>query len=398
MTISRRSRDPRRAWRRAAARRWTGTFPRALSALAAALAVTTAAPASAWAEDDWLVPGVLLAAQPPASPVSMVLYEGRDFVAEREVPLSSVRVARFLHVHHGGREDLLSFPDGGSQLPTSFDATEPGGHLLVLDDDAGVVELAAKDTDAYLRREGLGGIAAERARLGEADKPGRVRRLALLKAFLQVGRVRDSVFRRELGQALELRPLVDPTLVLGGGLSVALSFRDAPLAGARVELLSRLGARIARAQATTDADGVAALDVPAEGIHLIRAIHAVRCKGCQDAEWQSFLATYTFANGPAMLSGTLAAPSMLGPGGAAAGGAEGSTGAPPTFRSRRVQPMPDVETIAPAPPGMVITPERYAPRWPVTAAIVASVAATAVWLSMGRRQIRRSGLDDTLGS
>lgn len=319
------------------------------------------------------MPQVLLAASPPPEPIPISLYSGQGLVPAEELAMEPDRVARFIHVYEGGREHLLPQTAGGARPLGSIRVRRPGEHLVVVDYGAPVA--------------------------GGPGQPGRRQDRHFLKALVYAGPTRDAVFRRELGQTLEIIPLLDPTMVVGGPLPVGVRFRAAPLAGARVTLVSRMGARIARARATTGPDGTASLRVPAEGVHLIQAVHVVPCTGCVGVEWEAFHAAYTFANGPLVVSGTVTAPSTLEQG---VGEPEPDSPAEraPELPPPGAEPPPAQDGDRPAdrgPEGAASAESSSEPRaasgpgparesgaWPALAGALAAAAAAAIGLLLRR--------------
>lgn len=283
-----------------------------VAAAAATLAMIAAWPADAYSHDYWLVPDVLLSPAPTDAALS--LFVGDGFIAEEEKEMSPERTARFVHVHGGSQVDLLPQAHAAQRPAFRVTSLSPGGHLFGLDRNAAHIELEAAKFDAYLREEGLEAIAAERARRGESERPGRERYERFLKALVQVGAARDETYRRELSQTLEIVPLADPTVAAAGAtLPVAVRFEGAPLKGARLERFSRLARQIEKMAVTTDRDGTAAVPMPGDGVHLLRLVHMVRCEGCADADWRSYWAAYTFASGPAEIVRPTVAPPMVAP-------------------------------------------------------------------------------------
>ena len=118
-----------------------------------------------------------------------------------------------------------------------------------------------------------------------------------LKAFVQVGDEADGLSMRVLGQRLEVVPERDlATVQVGERLGVRVLFEGRALAGAQVEAFARTGERTPAAQAVvTDATGRAEFTVSATGTWLVRTVHMQRCIGCEQVQWESFWAAYSFA-------------------------------------------------------------------------------------------------------
>jgi len=241
------------------------------------------------------------------------MFVGEDFVAQEERHFDVSRASRLRHLYGGQSVDLLPAAVDGAAPILRLRIETAGGHLIVLDRNLTKIELPPERFEAYLRHEGLDAVAAERARRGEKEKPGREQYTRCLKALIQVGDVRDGSFGEVIGQALEIIPEQNPVFVAPGErLNLDLRFRGAPLAGAKIEAFSRDGADVRGAEYRTDERGVAAVAIDRPGVWLVRTVHMIRCEGCAGAEWESTWASYVFASSPAG-GGTVTAPPMLAP-------------------------------------------------------------------------------------
>lgn len=272
-----------------------------MRALGAALSVLLAS-SPAVAHDYWLAPTTHALAEDGEVSVSVLV--GERLVAEEDRPFEGVRTPRLELVHQGAGTDLAPLQVEAAVPAMRVPLVGPGGHLLVVDRVPAELELPAAKFEAYLRDEGLDHVIAERARRGESSRPGRERYRRNLKALFQVGAARDEAFGTAVDQAFELIPEVHPAFVAPGDvLPVRVLFRGRPLAGHRVEVLSR-GAPgeggvsvVGAARYTTDAEGRVRIAIDRRGDWLIRAVHMVRC-GCADVDWESYWAAYTFGNAP----------------------------------------------------------------------------------------------------
>lgn len=243
-----------------------------LSVSALALLAATAISARAAAHDHWLVPDPLVTARP--TEVALHLYVGDDFVADEEKPFERGRIVAFRdHTGNGAAMDLASVAKDGAVPFFTAPVLPAGMHLFALERNAAHIELPAAKFEAYLREEGLEGVVAERGRRGESGLPGRETYERAIKALVVVADAHDATFGIVTGSAIELVPLSDPTAADGSSLRVSARFRSAPLAGARVELLTRNRGRVDRQVATTDATGNATFITPTEGVHLLRSVH-----------------------------------------------------------------------------------------------------------------------------
>lgn len=306
--------------------------------LAALCLSLTLAPRAALAHDHWLWPDLLV--MPAPQPVQIRLLLGDELSVEEELALSPERITRFLLAQPSGDRDLR--PDARPDLRPilRLDALTAGTHLLALDRSAARMELPAQKFEDYLREEGLASIIDERARRGEAQKDGRERYQRSLKAFVTVGHPTPAVFTREIGSDLELIPAASPSH--GGRVAWQARFHQEPLPGLRLTLLTHAAGHVSAAHATTDAAGRADLLVPPLGVHLLRALHMVRCEGCADAEWHSFWTAVTFAS----------------------------------FASPQPLPAPELPPLRPAPPPPG-PPRRW--LWAILGLVASLIAFTVPW-------------------
>jgi uncharacterized GH25 family protein len=284
-------------------------LPRRIALGAAISLGALVAPRAASAHDYWMVPQPLVA--PGDQEVAVSLFVGEAFVAEEEKVHQAGRAARFVHLHGETSTDVLPAAAEGAAPILRVRVAGAGGHLFALDRNAAKIEMPAAKFDEYLRHEGLLEVAAERARRGESSISGRERYTRHLKALVQVGDARDGSFAKVVGQPLEIVPERDPAFAAPGDrLPVKVRFRGAPLAGARIEALSRVDDDVRGADLRTDERGLVEIPIDRRGVWLIRMVHMVRCEGCADADWESMWASYIFASRPPE-GGTVAAPPML---------------------------------------------------------------------------------------
>lgn len=266
---------------------------------------------AATAHDYWMVPDMLYSEKAPQK-LAVRLYVGDAFIAEEEKPHARDRTAKLLLVSGGGTKDLAGSAEDGQQPAISLPALSEGGHLVVLQRNQARVELEPAKFESYLKEEGLEHVIAERLRRNEAAKPGRERYARYMKALVQVGDKRDDVFGARIDELLSIRPLQNPVFVeIGKTLAVELRFRDKPLAGAKLEAMSRDGSGdVAHAAYVTNAEGIADIAIQRSGTWILRVTHMIRCEGCEDAEWESFWGSYVFGTVPRS-GGDYLAPSMF---------------------------------------------------------------------------------------
>lgn len=265
-----------------------------LSRWALALALSLAA-TSVRAEDYWLEFQPL---QPAAgSELAVSLWLGKNFIPEAQQAMQQARTVALRHITRTGDVDLLPTTHDGAPL-LRLRLAQPGGHLLSLERDPARVQLRARNFNRYLEDEGLLDSLAARKRAGERWSRGKERYTRYVKAFVQVGALADGVSTRVLGQRLELVPERDlADLKAGDKLGVRVLFEGRPLAGAKVEAFTRgpVDSHPLGDPASSDLGGRVEFTISEPGTILLRTVHMQRCVGCDDAQWESFWAAYSFA-------------------------------------------------------------------------------------------------------
>lgn len=358
--------------------------------VAAAAIALLASPAVA--HDFWLAPSELVLDGDREVTISLLVGEG--LVSEQEKPFDPGRFPRLVRLHAGRAEDLIGSAVANAKPMLRLPVRGAGGHLLVVDRSPSRIELLPKKFEAYLREEGLEAIIGERAKLGEAAKPGRERYSRYLKALIQVGATRDETYRTVMDQTLELVPEANPAFVEPGGtLSVVVRFRGKPLAGAELEAFGKGQGGTGKASHRTDAEGRVKVAIDRRGTWLLRLVHMERCQACPDADWESFWTAYTFGNGEPTAAGAAPAAGAAAPAGVAA-----SAGATP---GSAASPAPaSAPAGAAAPAGTSTSAAPAAPKSQggslgalTVAAITASVVALAVIVLGILRRRRRAARD-----
>lgn len=263
-------------------------------ALALCLPLLVVTPAQA--HDYWLE--FQPATPTPGSEMSVALWLGENFIPEAQTAIQDARAVSLRHLTRAGDVDLLPRAHLGVAPLLRLGVALPGGHLLTLERETTHVQLRARRFNRYLEQEGLHDALAERRRSGELWRRGTERYQRYLKAFVQVGDEPDGISMRVLGHRLEVVPERDlATVKVGERLGVRVLFEGRALAGAQVETFARsAGERAPQGQAVvTDATGRAEFTVGEPGTWLVRTVHMQRCVGCEEIQWESFWAAYSFA-------------------------------------------------------------------------------------------------------
>jgi len=249
------------------------------------------------AHDHWIAPSSFAPAV--GARVDLELRVGHADAFELQ-PRDPRRIVRFESLPGMTGEPVRVLGVDGKSPAGLLRIKEPGTYLVVYQSDHAFAELAPAKYAEYLREEGLDDIAAERARRGELELPGRDSYARYDKCLLTVGDAPAAGFERVLGLPLELVLESDPrTLAPETELTTRLLFEGRPLADRQLKLIA-LDSPHTITLARTDAEGRARLHPPAPGRHALFSVHQRRAPselGLQ-GDWQGFFASFSFEVGP----------------------------------------------------------------------------------------------------
>ncbi len=264
--------------------------------LVSVLAILLVAVGAADAHDYWLEPESFFPAV--GKSVAVRLHVGEHLTSEAERPFQAKPTLAFQLIGIKETQDLKAAGREGETPVGLVKASAPGNYLIRMERSPSYIKLAADKFNAYLAEEGLTDILELRRKDGEDKKEGRERYSRCLKALLQVGAARNEVWKRVLGQSLEIVPLANPyDCKPGDRLTVRVLFEGKPLAKAKLQSHCRpvADAKIVTQTVTTSAEGEATIRLDRPGVWLLRLVHMRRCTGAADADWESFWSAYTFA-------------------------------------------------------------------------------------------------------
>jgi len=248
-----------------------------------ALAANTAASA----HDYWLQADQLVIAA--GEPLVVHMNLGQALEIEEEKAYDAKRTERFeLRVGRDARDLVPTTADGAKPI---FSEPLPQADAFLLSMTRGVaqIEMSAAEFNEYTTHEGL---PARAQREHERERYWR-----FLKLLGRSGtQTETDLHHRFTGAQFEILLLQNPfTAKPGEEQIVQVLFETKPLAGASVSALHReADGKLTRLDGVTDARGVARFTLPVAGTWLIRSVHMRACKGCKDADWESFWAAYTF--------------------------------------------------------------------------------------------------------
>lgn len=228
--------------------------------------------------------------------IAIKLFVGDDLTIEGERPFDRKSVLRFQAIGEKRSRDLLSSGIEG-KIPfarVAFD--KEGTYWIGLERERKPIQIEAVKFNDYLKEEGLDRILDQRRLLKEDDKPGRERYSRYLKSLIQCGTMGDDGWMKTLGHRLEIIPLSDPhSLKSGDSLKVKVHFEGKPLGDVTLFGLHHKNEKTAHQKIRTDAEGIATFRLSEAGPWLLRMVHMRRCPDREEADWESFWTSLSFA-------------------------------------------------------------------------------------------------------
>lgn len=246
--------------------------------------------ASAPKHDTWLL--TLEAAD--RSVVGLSLRTGMSF-PDSDNAVAVENVTGWLVRPDGAREALLRFRADAGTKCTQHDlgALPPGVVVAVCDTAPKLLALEARKFNDYLLHEGLPKVLAARMDAHEEGRDATERYRKCAKVVFRTG-AGEGRFAEPVGQALEIVPLEDPTLLEPRRtLRARVLFAGKPLAGALLGWdLPGNGEDIAGSTWTNDA-GEALVPIVQPGWMTLRLVHMTRPKA-ETHEYESYWASCSF--------------------------------------------------------------------------------------------------------
>ena len=266
-------------------------------AMVCAAVVCVAGPATA--HEFWIAPSNYRATA--GDTVAIRNYVGTGFRGELK-PYAPTRAIRF--TLRSARElDLTRAARNGDLVMARFVVTDGGGSLVAYESNFADIELPAAEFDRYVEVEGLDHVRAARAK---APSSAGVRERYARCPKTWIAGDDSARVTRPAGLTYELVPLTAPGAA--PTLKVRVLFRGRPLAGALVRGWNHSLADSGRptdpaardsipalAQARTDPHGLATLTLDRPGEWLLSSVHMVPSADREQADWESFWASLTFA-------------------------------------------------------------------------------------------------------
>ena len=119
-----------------------------------------------------------------------------------------------------------------------------------------------------------------------------------LKSLIRVGETaEDDLYKRAIGQKLEILLLQNPYIMNpGDNLQVQILFEGKTLVDTLVTAFHGNGDQLVSTSTMhTDSKGIAEFTLDRAGFWLIRLVYVQPCEGCDDADWESYWASFSFA-------------------------------------------------------------------------------------------------------
>jgi uncharacterized GH25 family protein len=202
-----------------------------------------------------------------------------------------------LQLYYGHIKDDLQplIPDSipGDSLNLQF--YDEGTALVSYQSTNKHIELEPASFLAYLEEDGLQEAIDYRKEHGETDSLGRENYKRCAKTLFQIGAVKDDVYKRQCGHDLEFVPLQHPyALKKDQTLKFSLLYKNTPLPNATVKLWHRINGKTNMTEHITDQNGVVELPLKLFGKYLLTSVHIKRVDNEQNADWQSYWASFTW--------------------------------------------------------------------------------------------------------
>ncbi len=252
-----------------------------------AVIVALAAQATvAYAHDFWIEPSTFRPA--PGQLITTSLRVGQDFIGD-PVPRSAQFIETFTFRQSSGEKEVVGMENRDPAGYLRIDS--PGLTLIGYRSKANLLSLDAAKFEEFLKLEGLERISTIRAQRHETTKPDRENFYRYAKAVLRAGSGTGARYDQPFGYRYEIVPETDPTAQTP--LRVRLLFEGKPLAGALVTAMHRDDPSV-RIQLRSDRQGRVTLNLPKDGVWLVKSVQMIEAPAGSPADWESMWASLTF--------------------------------------------------------------------------------------------------------
>lgn len=248
---------------------------------------------AATAHEFWLQPSLFICK--PGDTVTVSFFVGENFTGEywgRE----KNKINTLRHFATGIEESVADAVSGDKVDSLKIVLTTPGTHLLAFNSNNSFIELNAGEFNAYLKEDGLYNTIKYREKHNETHKAGTEYYQRSVKALLQCGTVKDTIYKKNTGLPLEITPLKHPyRLTKQSSIPFQITFNRSPLADALVKVWHKMPGRKATLfELHTDAKGRIKPIIKPKGTWLISSVHMIPNSGDTKAQWQSYWGSFCF--------------------------------------------------------------------------------------------------------
>lgn len=220
--------------------------------------------------------------------VVLGLRVGQHFIGDG-VPRSAQLFEAFTARDGSGEHPVMGFEN---QDPAGYlQIVKPGITTIIYRSKANPLQLPPEKFADFLQQEGLQRIAALRAQQGETNKPDRERFFRFAKALLRTGKAPDASYKRVAGLRYEIVLESDPWKP--APLRVRVLFEGKPLKDSQITAIHQEDPA-AVVTVRSDANGRAVLNLPKNGVWLIKSVQLIPAPAGSDADWESLWASLTF--------------------------------------------------------------------------------------------------------
>lgn len=246
------------------------------------------------AHDYWLKPQKFILSKDDT--LTVHLYVGDKLNIEFEREFQSQMTERF---------EIITSDTFINLLPRLSDKIVPvlkgkfnlsGLALIAMDRGWAYIDLSRKDFEEYLKHEGIDDIKLSSA---DTKKVERERYRRYIKSLISFdGSVEGEVYKKVLNQRLEIILLKNPFLLkVGDVIEAKVLFEGKPLVNKTVMLYSLWSDKVTEQKVKTDKNGIAKFRIKNPGFHLVRLVYLRKCENCDNLDWESFWASFSFEIG-----------------------------------------------------------------------------------------------------
>ncbi len=245
------------------------------------------------AHDYWLQPNKFVFSK--NGTLIVHLYVGDKLTKELEREFQKNMTLRFEILTNSKNLNLLSELQDKALPVLKRKIDFEGLALIAMDRDYAYIKLNQNEFAEYLKHEEMSEIEELRKKLPPREFE-RERYSRYIKSLIAVGDNFDGdIYKKVLGQKLEIVLLNNPyKLKPGDSVKAKILFRGKPLSGKTVMAYNVYDGKLFEYKAKTDENGEVKFKVEYSGFWLIRLVHLLPCERCEDVDWESFWASFSF--------------------------------------------------------------------------------------------------------